>query len=371
MSNILFVATSSWAGMGPYASEIVNSFKPEDDVLFFLVEDERRYFSNAIAEKMRKKGIILFRKNSNANKLRDLFYPSKEISGQLIRFCEDNDIQTIHFLTSEVPYEKTIALLSKKYRTFFSVHDLHPHEAKKSFHKMFRHKLMYKKLGKIRETVNNLLTNSKTQEEELKQMFPQKNICYFEFPSLVNDCIINGESIPPELEGVSGYVLYFGRIEQYKGVDLAYKAFTEYTSLKNKMLVIAGSGSLYFQRELKKEDNVIIINRYIKDEEIAYLFRNATITLYPYISATQSGVLSLSCFFGKPIVASDVPFFKSVSEYGLGVNFNVGDIDSLIESVLSLLNGDLISIVQHEKDFYETHYSKESLRNNLLSIYRQ
>lgn len=70
--------------------------------------------------------------------------------------------------------------------------------------------------------------------------------------------------------------------------------------------MIAGSGEVYFP--IQKYENIILINRYIKDEEIAWLFNHAKLTVYPYISATQSGVLSVSCYFGKPIIASDVPF---------------------------------------------------------------
>ena len=132
------------------------------------------------------------------------------------------------------------------------------HQAKKNFLEKFK-------------------TASNTQEKELKAMFPHKNIYYFDFPSLVNSTIITGQSSPLELAGKNNYVLYFGRIEKYKGVDLAYRVFTESTALKNVTLVIAGSGDIYFPRNLNKEDNIIFINRYINDDEVAYLFKNALV----------------------------------------------------------------------------------------------
>ena len=371
MKKVLLVATSSWAGMGPYASEIINAFADDGNVFFFVVEDERRYFSSNIVQSMRKRGIILFRKNSNVNKLLDLLWPPLEVEKRLCAFCHEKQIGIIHFLTSETPYGKTMSVLKKYYGLFFTVHDLHPHEAKKAFHKMWRHRWMYRKLAKNREIIDNLLTNSRAQEQELMLMFPQKRISYFEFPSLVNNDIIKGCAIPPELGDVEDYVLFFGRIEQYKGVELAYKAFTESAVLQKYTLVIAGSGELYFPRNMEREKNIVLINRYIHDDEVAYLFRHASITLYPYISATQSGVLSLSCYFEKPIVASDVPFFKSVSEKGLGLNFSTGDLDDLVEKTMLLMGSDMEAFVQNEKRFYESHYSKESLKNKLLSIYNR
>lgn len=369
MSNILLVATSSWAGMGPYASEIINSFYPDDNVRYFVVEDERHYFSDNINQKLRNNGVIVYRKNSSINKLCDLFYPSKKISKQILEYCYANNISSIHFLTSDFSYSETILILLNKYNVLFTVHDLHPHEAQKAFHKLLRQKIMHKKLNFIINTVDNLATNSLDQVEELKLTFPTKNIIYFAFPSLINQAIVNGSAIPPELENKDNYILFFGRIEEYKGIELVYKAFIESTALQNFTLVIAGSGDLYFQRSIDKEKNIIIINRYIHDNEVSYLFKHAIITVYPYISATQSGVLSLSCYYGKPIIASDVPFFKVVSEQGLGLNFQKGNLNDLIEKLIKLLSSDLTQIFECEKHFYEKNYSRNSLRAKLLSIY--
>ena len=69
-------------------------------------------------------------------------------------------------------------------------------------------------------------------------------------------------------------------------------------------------------------------NRYIKDTEVSYLYQHAHCVVYPYISATQSGVLSLAFYYNTPLLASDVPFFKSSLESeGTGLLFKNGDID--------------------------------------------
>lgn len=371
MKNVLIVATSSWAGMGPYASEIINLFDKEDNVYYFCVEDERHFFSKNISQTIRAKGMILYRANSNLNKLCDLLFPPKKIVRRLLSICKEKDISKIHFLTSECPYSKTIISLCKNYDVFFTVHDLYPHEAQKAFHEMIRQRRMYQLLENTRKAVENLITNSKSQEAELRKMYPDKNIFYHEFPSLMNASIVSGHDMPSEIKGRNKYVLYFGRIEKYKGIDLAYNAFIEREELKGYTLVIAGSGTIYFKRDVKKENNIVFINRYIKDEEVACLFEHAIITLYPYISATQSGVLSLSCYFGKPIIASDVPYFRIVGEKGLGLNFKRNDIDSLAETILSAFRGGLLNFAETANRYYKTHFSKESLKGQLLEIYNR
>lgn len=364
--NILLVSTSSWAGMGPYASEIINSFYLDRNVYYFVVEDERHFFSKNI---LSDNGRILYKTNSKLNKLTALFWPPCSIVKALKAYCKEKHIDVIHFLTSEVPYSKTIISLSHSYKVFFTVHDLHPHEAKKVFYKQFRHKMMYRNLAKTRQGVSNIITNSTSQEEELKEMFPMKNIYFHDFPSLINKAITNGNLKPVELNDIENYVLFFGRIEQYKGVELVYKAFVNDPLLQKNTLVIAGSGEVYFP--IQKYGNIILINRYIKDEEIAWLFNHAKLTVYPYISATQSGVLSVSCYFGKPIVASDVPFFRSVTKNKLGINFKVGDVEDLTSKLKQMLVSDLSAISSREKEYYTSNYSKESIRKSLLEIYNK
>ena len=49
--------------------------------------------------------------------------------------------------------------------------------------------------------------------------------------------------------------------------------------------------------------------RFIKDSEVRDLFSRAAVVVYPYISATQSGVTSIASYFDKPMVLSDLPFW--------------------------------------------------------------
>lgn len=372
MQNTLLISTSSWAGMGPYASEIINSFKESDNIYFFLVEDERHFYSKNIDKRLLHKCLILFHKNSKWNKLKDLFFAPSDITKQFIKFYKKNNIQNFHFLTNEIPYSKIILQLNKSHKVFFTVHDLHPHEMKKKFHKEYRQKKSYSKLYNMIDKMHNLITNSKEQYQELKEKYPNKSIYFHEFPSLINQAIINGKEKPIELNNESGYLLFFGRIEAYKGIELLYQAFTNDTRFIKHKLIIAGGGDIYFKRDKSKEQNVIFINRYIKDEEIAFLFQNALITIYPYISASQSGVLSLSCYYQVPILASNVPFFSNVEKDKIGLLFKRNDIQDLANKMHLLINSpDKEQIAKNEAEYYKLYYEKEHLRENLLTIYNK
>lgn len=111
---------------------------------------------------------------------------------------------------------------------------------------------------------------------------------------------------PSEIENQSDYFMFFGRIDKYKGIDILLQSFSKWKG--NRKLVIAGNGKLQPKEiEMVKNDSrVILINRFIKDEEMPYLFRNARAIVLPYKDATQSGILPIAYMCGKPVICSNV-----------------------------------------------------------------
>lgn len=102
-------------------------------------------------------------------------------------------------------------------------------------------------------------------------------------------------------------ILFFGRIEPYKGLDvLLSSAPIIFKTLPDWRMVIAGSGSLGPYQNLIKDKRITVINRYISDEEVQQLMGRAKIIALPYKSATQSGIVPIAYAMGKPVVATNV-----------------------------------------------------------------
>ena len=113
------------------------------------------------------------------------------------------------------------------------------------------------------------------------------------------------------------------------------------------------------------------MNRYIKDTEIANMYQNAACVVYPYISATQSGVLSLAYYFETPILASDVPFFKdSILQSETGVLFENGNLIDLKDKLFQLLKCKYSSSLKKGRSYYNLNYDGMAIRNRLLEIYK-
>ena len=372
MNNVLIVANTSYAGMGPYVSEIVNDFLPDDNVYFLFRDYDDDFFYKNIKKDLRPKSTFVKISNTHWNTLIDLIRNKCRLQKYVLKICKKEKIGVVHFINNPVEIETSRKLKAAGIRVISTIHDLQAHEAKKEWYKMIRHKIVYSQLAENVRKGNVFITNSKNQENTLKQQFPDKRIFYHPFPSLVTEIVKNGTDVPEELVNLKKpYILFFGRIEEYKGISLLYDAFISEPELfNNYVLVIAGKGTNTVVSS-GQDNNVLFLNRYIKDSEVAYLFKNAKAVVYPYISATQSGVLTLAFFFGTPILASDVPFFKEFIDNRVnGMLFRNGDVDNLKESLLELLNNDTSFMSEKEIEFYEKHYTKGVQREILLTIYQ-
>lgn len=98
------------------------------------------------------------------------------------------------------------------------------------------------------------------------------------------------------------YILFVGRIRKYKGVENLIAAFTK-LEINDTELVIAGEGKL----RVKSNSRIKYINRWLKEEEISGLIENASVVVFPYIEASQSGILPYCVSINKKIVITPLP----------------------------------------------------------------
>lgn len=143
------------------------------------------------------------------------------------------------------------------------------------------------------------------------------------------------------------YILFFGLIRKYKGLDLLIDAMSSSKIQDmNVKLIIAGefydSKSKYINKinHLQIGDNVLLYDSYIPNEEVVNYFCAADIVVQPYLSATQSGVSMVAYNFNKPLILTNV---GGLSEY---VNHNEDGylVDLTPESIALAL-----------EDFYNNH----------------
>ena len=133
-------------------------------------------------------------------------------------------------------------------------------------------------------------------------------------------------------------ILFLGRIEKYKGVDLLLDAFFEVNKkMPNINLTIAGNGNLkpYLPKIKRSEKAITVINKWLEDEEIGDLIYDCDFLVLPYIDASQSGIIPLAFGCGKTVIATNVGALSEQVPENTGV---VVDLDyiAISDAIISL-----------------------------------
>ncbi len=109
------------------------------------------------------------------------------------------------------------------------------------------------------------------------------------------------------------YLLFFGIIREYKGLDLALRALAS-EKLKDFKVKLIVAGEFYCDeqpyydlvKELGIADRVIFQSEYIPDQIVPAYFSAADLIIQPYKEATQSGVTQIAYHFNKPVLVTKV-----------------------------------------------------------------
>jgi D-inositol-3-phosphate glycosyltransferase len=159
------------------------------------------------------------------------------------------------------------------------------------------------------------------------------------------------------------YVLFFGFIREYKGLDLLLKAFSD-SRLKpyNLKLIIAGefysdAGSYHkLIEDLGIKDQLLLKTDFIKDEEVVNYFCASDLVVQPYKHATQSGVTQIAYHFEVPMIVTKVgglPELVPDGEVGFCVEPNA---EAIADAIFSFFNQNLkrnfINGIRFEKPKY-------------------
>lgn len=142
------------------------------------------------------------------------------------------------------------------------------------------------------------------------------------------------------------YLLFFGFIRGYKGLDLLLKALSKLDESYHVIVAgeIYGSFDSYASiiNKLNLKDRVHLFTHYISDEEVTQYFSASDVCMLPYKSATQSGITAIAHHFNTPIIATDVGGLKeNIRHMETGMIVNEPNEKLIAESIESYFKKDL------------------------------
>ncbi len=111
------------------------------------------------------------------------------------------------------------------------------------------------------------------------------------------------------------YLLFFGFIREYKGLDLLLEAMAD-ERIRNAGIELIAAGE-YYDKTVEANNNAIIEKHklqqvvhlktdFIPNSEVRYYFCAADLVVQPYKHATQSGITQIAFHFEKPMVVTNV-----------------------------------------------------------------
>jgi D-inositol-3-phosphate glycosyltransferase len=172
------------------------------------------------------------------------------------------------------------------------------------------------------------------------------------------------------------YILFFGFIRDYKGLDILLNAMAE-PEIRERRIKLLVAGEFYTEskpyfniiREKGIEDLVIMSNDFITDSEVNKYFSACDLVVQPYKSATQSGVTQIAYHFNKPMVITNVG--------GLGEFVPDGEVGYVVNPDSLSVSNAIISFYDEGKEEYfvrriidvKEKYSWNYFLDNLKSLF--
>ena len=141
------------------------------------------------------------------------------------------------------------------------------------------------------------------------------------------------------------YMLFFGLVRAYKGLDWLLEAFAD-ERLRAYPLKLIVAGEFYDDeapylekmKSLGLQDKVVIVNQFIPDDCVKDYFNACDIVVQPYKSATQSGVTQVAYHFEKPMLVTNVGGLEEIvpnGKVGYAVDPNPKSIADALEDFFS------------------------------------
>jgi len=135
--------------------------------------------------------------------------------------------------------------------------------------------------------------------------------------------------------------LFFGNLSVVKGTDTVINVFCNLSDNQKERveLVVAGKNvdNIDFYDLITASEHYKVFDRHINDDELVYLYKNTDFVLLPYKKSSQSGVFAMAAYFRKPMLLSDIPYFRKMlmrfPSFGI-----ISSLDEFKESIANIID---------------------------------
>lgn len=214
----------------------------------------------------------------------------------------------------------------------------------------------------------NFIVFSKAQKNLLESKYKNKNVALINMS--VKDFGVALHDRSSIKEGVK--LLFFGRIEYHKGLDLLIEALEKLysTGVENVRLSVLGRGSLWRKCEamIKDTSRYNLQIRFIEDEEIPNAFASHHFLALPYRDTTQSGPLMIAANYGLPLFAYSHQSFTEVYCESSALLYK--NIDDGLKALAEMTEADY-SNIEHGASLLKEKYSEKNIARKYIEYFNE
>ena len=228
------------------------------------------------------------------------------------------------------------------------------------------------------KSVDGCVTMSKSVLGDVERFNAVKNVVFCPHPLYDNF----GEKVSRKdalrflhLDPDMRYMLFFGIIRDYKGLDLLLQAMGDERIKQMKVkLIIAGefynNGEQYHELEksLGLENQLVWHSEFVPDSEVKYYFNACDIVVQPYKSATQSGVTQIAYHFEKPMLVTDVGGLKEIVPDGVVGYVTAVDPAQIADALVDFFANDRKEAFERNIQVEKQKYSWGRMVDALVSV---
>ena len=159
------------------------------------------------------------------------------------------------------------------------------------------------------------------------------------------------------------YLLFFGLVRAYKGLDWLIEAFAD-ERLRSYPVKLIVAGEFYDDKKPyldriashQLSDTVMVYDEFIPDAKVKDFFNSCDLVVQPYKTATQSGVTQIAYHFEKPMLVTNVGGLDEIvpdGKVGYTVHPDVRSIaDALVDFFGNQRQDDFKQGILSEKEKY-------------------
>jgi len=172
------------------------------------------------------------------------------------------------------------------------------------------------------------------------------------------------------------YLLYVGNVYPHKNIEGLLAAFKEVLVNKpNYYLVLVGKDD-YFFRRIKKEvellelDKNVIFTGFVTDEDLPYLYKNASLYVFPSFYEGFGLPALEACSYGVPVAASNSSSLPEVLDKA-AFYFDPHDKDDIAKKILRVLDNKELADELVQNGFQRiSFFSWQKMAQTTLDLYK-